>query len=203
MPPVVATGLPLCPKLLALVVTHQAEDGVFIGRPGCPARIAWLVDERSKREYVKDPQLLAKHLRQVGFTALDDSQLACLCDMAATPFKMWIELDVLADGSVGDSLGADYYFSSPVLNRSRPSFAEGKPATRAMEALQAHGLIDERWRLLADATTATLVPLRNEGAGDSAFLIRSEPTFVKPKWVPGKTPLAKVYQIVDVKLLGR
>jgi hypothetical protein len=33
--------------------------------------------------------------------------------------------------------------------------------------------------------------------------MRSEPTFVKAKWVPGKTPLAKVYQIVDVKLLGR
>lgn len=180
----------------------QAEDGVFIGRPDCPARIAWLVDEQLKREYVRDPRLLANHLRQVGFTALDGSQLACLCDMAATPFKMWIELDVLADGSVGDSLGADYYFSSPVLNRRRPSFAEGTPATRAMEALRAHGLIDERWHLLADATTATLVPLNDEEGGRSAFLMRSEPTFVKPKWVPGKTPFAKVYQIVDVKLLS-
>jgi len=156
-----------------------------------------------KQEYVKDPQLLAKHLRQVGFTALDSSQLACLCDMAATPFKMWIELDVLADGSVGDSLGADYYFSSPVLIQRRPSFAEGKPAARAMEALQAHGLIDERWHLLADATMATLVPLDNEEDGLSAFLMRSEPTFVKPKWVPGKAPLAKAYQIADVKLLVR
>lgn len=181
---------------------RQAEDGVFIGRPGCPARIAWLVDERLKQEYVKDARLLAKHLRQVGFTALDSSLLACLRDMAATPFKMWVELDVLADGSVGDSLGADYYFSSPVLRRSRPSFAEGQPATRAMEALQARGLADERWRLLADATTATLVALSNEEGGRSAFLMRSEPTFVKAKWVPGKTPLAKAYQIVDVKLLG-
>ena len=181
----------------------QAEDGVFIGRPGCPARIAWLVDERVKQEYVRDPHLLANHLRQVGFTALDGSQLACLCDMAAAPFKMWIELDVLADGSVGDSLGADYYFSSPVLNQRRPSFTEGTPATYAMEALQARGLIDERWHLLADAAAATLVPLNGEKDGYSAFLMRSEPTFVKAKWVPGKTPLAKVYQIVDVKLLGR
>ena len=182
---------------------QQAEDGVFIGRPGCPARIAWLVDERLKQEYVKDARLLANHLRQVGFTALDSSQLTCLCEMAAAPFKMWIELDVLADGSVGNSLGADYYFSSPVLNRKRPSFAEGKPAARAMEVLQARGLIDERWHLLADATTATLVPLHDEEGRQSAFLMRSEPTFVKAKWVPGKTPLAKVYQIIDVKLLGR
>ena len=33
--------------------------------------------------------------------------------------------------------------------------------------------------------------------------MRSELAFVKAKWVPDKTPLAKAYQAVYIKLLGR
>ena len=48
-----------------------------------------------------------------------------------------------------------------------------------------------------------LVPPNDEGGRRSALLIRSELAFVKAKWVPDKTPLAKAYQAVYIKLLGR
>ena len=178
------------------------EEAVFLGREGKPTRVASRVDKYLQREYAKDASLLASHLQQVGYTAIDDDKLACLCEMAAAPFEMWLEYDVLDDGSVGEALGADHLFGGSVLSVARTDFTEGGPAACAMHALERHGLADERWRHLADATMATLMPLPVDGAGPSFLLVRSEPDYVKAKWAPGKPPLAKVYQGLEAKLLG-
>lgn len=189
----------------ACVVSRQPnewvvmEEGVFADRPGRPARIASHVGRRLQRAYAADAGLRAAHLRQVGFEALDDEMLACLCEMASSPFDLWLEFDVLADGSVGDALGADLLFGGSVIGEAQhASFAEEGAATKAMQALERRGLADGRWRALAGASTRRLVPHLDDAGEVRAFVVRSEPVFVKAKWVAGRDPLAKVYQSCDV-----
>ena len=178
------------------------EVGVLASRVGSPARIASHVHKNLQRAYAEDTDLLAKHLRQTGFTALEDDMLSCLQEMAASPFEFWLELDVLKDGSVGDALGADLLFGGSSVVGPRADFSDGSPASLAMTRLQDRGLADERWHVLADAFMARLVPLPVGDEGPTFFFARSEPTFVKAKWVPGKPPMAKIYQSLEAKLLG-
>lgn len=178
------------------------EEGVFADRAGRPARIACRVGEKLQRAYAAEASLLEAHLQQVGFCVADEGMLTCLREMAQSPFELWLEFDVLEDGSVGDSLGADLTFGGSVLGGRRTGFDESSPFARAMDALEARGLADGRWRHLARATMSRLVPVSGGDEGPTLVLVSSEPTFVKAKWIPGETPIAKIYQSCDAKLLG-
>lgn len=201
-----AIGEPEAGVRSARVVSRQPrewtvmEEGVFADRPGRPARIASAVGRRLQRAYATDAGLLAQHLRQVGFEVFDNDMLACLCEMASSPFELWLEFDVLADGSVGDALGADLLFGGSVIGKTlRTSFDEGSPAAKAMQALEQRGLADGRWRMLAAASMRRAVPHPH---GTGVFVMRSEPVFVKAKWAAGHRPLAKVYQSCEAMPLA-
>ena len=115
---------------------------------------------------------------------------------------LWLEFDVLADGGVGDSLGADLLFGGSVLGKRRTSFVAEDVGAAVMGALEARGLADDRWRRLAEGSMATIVPVGVEGNKRAFCLLASAPTFVKAKWAPGEAPMAKIYQNCDAKLLA-
>lgn len=162
--------------------------GFHPGRPNTPVRVDCFVDDRLKAAYAGVPSLLEAHLRECGFTATS----AALRDLAGlvmhSPFALELQFDVLADGSVGPTIGVSAGFPMGPASKMRPLFADGGAASGLMEQVEARGLADGRWRLVPDAMLARLVE-----TGDGPLALYNAPTFVKLR-VRGGVPLdAKAY----------
>ena len=192
---------------------HVWYYGLLTARADKPLRIDFFVSRAAKEACAKDISLLARHLKDVGFSAVSDTFLARTKELAAMPFAMELQFDVLADGSTSSTIGTSFSFgkfpkeredipagdiaehteSAQVIfcNSSaaeiRKDFEQGDVAA-LMEKIQSWGLADERWHLLPEASFSKRLAL-----GAVSLEIVNRPRFVKLRYKEGKPFDAKVY----------
>lgn len=162
--------------------------GVHPGRPGAPVRVDCFVDAKRKAAYAADPALFERDLRAVGFEAISPALIDLARPILISPFGLELQFDIMKDGSLGPTLGISAGFSLGAASRLRVLFGEGGPGAGLMGAVEALGLSDGRWRLIADASYATRVALDGQ-----ELLLYCVPTFVKLRLREGRPLDAKAY----------
>ena len=131
--------------------------GFHPGRPATPVRVDCFVDDGLKATYAADPPLLARHVRECGFADAGAAPLDLAALVAASPFALELQFDVLPDGSVGPTIGVSAGFGTASAPGLRAMFADGGAAADLMAQIERRGLSDGRWRLMPGATFARLV----------------------------------------------
>ena len=178
---------------------HVWYYGLLTSRADKPLRIDFFVSRAVKEAYAKDISLLARHLEDVGFSAVSDTFLERTRELAAMPFVMELQFDVLADGSTGSTISTSCSFVKfPKERKEIPAgdiaehmenvqvvfcnisaaelkkdFAQGEVAA-LMEKIQSWGLADERWHLLPEATFTKRLSF-----GGVSLDIFNRPRFIK------------------------
>ena len=162
--------------------------GVFPRRPRPHLRVECIPTRMLQKSYAEDVGLLERHLRQVGFDEFGDTVLSRTSELAALPFRIEFQFDVEPGGRAGSTIGVSMRFAPPPGTDSWEFFNPAGQAGKLMRQLEAWGLADERWHLLAQTAFAT----RIDRTGDStiAFCL---PTFVKLRWRDGLPLDAKCY----------
>ena len=200
-------------------VGHAPKDwhvwyyGLLTARADKPLRIDFFVSRAAKEAYAKDISLLARHLEDVGFSAVSDTFLERTRELAAMPFAMELQFDVLADGSTDSTISTSYSFgkfpkereeipagdiaehmeNAQVVNCNitaaelKKEFSQGE-IVALMEKIQSWGLADERWHLLPEATFTKRLSF-----GGISLDIFNRPRFIKLRYKEGKPFDAKVY----------
>lgn len=192
---------------------HVWYYGLLTARADKPVRIDFFVSRAVKEAYAKDISLLARHLKDVGFSAVSDTFLARTKEIAAMPFVMELQFDVLPDGSTGSTISTSCSLGKYPKERKeipsgdiaahtesvqvvycnisvaeiRKDISQGEVAS-LMEKIQSWGLADERWHLLSEATFIKRLSL-----GSVSLEIINRPRFIKLRYKEGKPFDAKVY----------
>lgn len=173
---------------------YACYAGVFPRRTVPFLRVECIPTAGLQQAYATNPELLGEHLRQTGLGQLGDTLVPWCQRLAGTPFQLEFQFDVDPRGSARGTVGASVRFAAPVgygaWKPFRPDAEGGELMRQAME----RGLVDERWRLLADTAFATR--LRHDGA---SALLYGYPAFFKLRWRDGEPLDAKVYLIAGVQ----
>ena len=162
--------------------------GVFPRRPVPFLRVECIPRYELQQAYADDPALLETHLRQVGLTAFGDTLLARCGELAKLPFRMEFQFDVTPEGSAGATFAVSSRFAPPPGHGAWKAFDVDGAAGTLMQRVEAWGLADERWRLLA----GTAFSQRLRSAGESCLLY-CFPAFLKLRWRDGAPLDAKTY----------
>ena len=169
-------------------------DGAAVGNPVPWVRIECIPAIQLQEAYAKDGELLATHLRQVGLSELDSSIVARCQLLARTPFQLEFQFDVGADGAAGAVFGASVRFAQPPGTDSHQAFIPDGAAGELMTQLEAWGLADNRWRLLAGTAFA-----KRLSRGSENRILYCYPAFVKLRWKSGEPLDAKAYLIAGAQ----
>ncbi len=162
--------------------------GVHPGRPGAPVRIDCFVDESLKRVYAAEPAKLEDDLRKVGF-AVEGLTARCVgAEVAAFPFDMELQFDVLSDGTLGRTVGISAQFPLTVANTARLLWEPAGSAAQLMEFAVNSRIADARWRCVRDVMFSTAVR-----DGSIARALYCVPMFAKFRVRADELLDAKVY----------
>lgn len=159
--------------------------GVFPTRTEPFLRVECIPSRGLQRAYASDPTLLSAHLRQAGIDAPGSTTVERCQALAATPFQLEFQFDVTPEGAAGRTFGASVRFSAPTKDAGATSFVG---AVGLMQQVEAWGLADGRWPLLA----RTAYSKQLEYGGESCQ-IYCYPAFVKLRWRDGEPLDAKTY----------
>ena len=168
--------------------------GVFPGRQGHNLRVECIPSRGLQRAYADDAALLEGHLRQTGLREFGDTLVERCQQMAKAPCALEFQFDVEPDGRAGTTFGASLRFAQPPGNDRRQSFSRDGAAADLMRQVQAWGLADGRWRLLADTMFAKRVSF-----GSASCILYCYPAFLKLRWHAGEPLDAKAYLIAGVQ----
>ena len=131
--------------------------GVHPGRPGAPVRVDCFVDESLKRAYATKPAKLEEDLREAGF-AVEGSTVRCVgTEVAASPFGMELQFDVLSDGTLGKTVGVSAQLPLVTASAARPLWEPAGGAARLMEFAVNSRIADARWQHVRDTMFSTAV----------------------------------------------
>ena len=175
--------------------------GMFRGRPDSPLRVCGYLDPGEQAACAEDPAHVAQMLDAAGFSAYDASMLGRVSELlAATPGQADFQLDVLPDGSLGDTFAIDLRFETAQPQAVRASFANG-PAARIMSMLERWGAADSRWKQGGDTAFARAIPVQlPDGSwGRQSFTLM--PQWVKARWTAGVLQPSKLYLLGKSTLL--
>lgn len=162
--------------------------GFHPGRPDTPVRIDCFVNSKLKAAYASDPSLFEAHLQDCGFSATSTALRELAHLVAASPFSLELQFDVLEDGSVGPTIGVSAGFPMAPASAMRPLFEDDGPAAGLLAQIEARGLADSRWRLIPGTIYTGAVD-----AGEDKVVLYDAPTFVKLRVRDGQPLDAKVY----------
>ncbi len=165
-------------------------SGVFPARPGHNLRVECIPNRDLQIAYAKDPSLLRDHLHKVGLSNIGGSIVERCRLLASAPFQLEFQFDIDEDGLPEPMFAASARFSDPPGEDSYHCFDPEGAAGTMMKQLEAWGLVDERWRLLADMMFAMKVTKEN-----ISRTIYCYPAFIKLRWKDGEPFDAKSYLI--------
>ena len=170
--------------------------GVFPSRPGFNLRVECIPAPQLQRAYAQDPRLLREHLQQVGVREFGDTLVERCCELAASPYQLEFQFDVDEQGAAEQTFSASLRFASLSDKGGEPGlpYDQDGAAGQVMQKVEAWGLADKRWRLLAD----TMYAQRVSFGGDTCRLF-CHPAFVKLRWRDGEPVDAKAYLIAGVQ----
>ncbi len=164
--------------------------GVFPGRPGHNLRVECIPDEDLQRAYASDSTLLEAHLIQMGMAKLGDTLVPRCQLMAKLPLQLEFQFDVDSQGCASETFAASVRFAQPPGKSSLQAFDPDGAAGDLMRQVEAWGLADNRWRLLADTVFAKRASL-----GFESSILYCYPAFLKFRWRAGNPLDAKAYLI--------
>ena len=163
--------------------------GVHTRRRGNPLRLGNFLRSDTKKRYAEDMRLLDKDLRTIGFPAsLSPIMTDKLKELFAFPVPIDVQLDVFADGTVGDTLGISLGTGHIGPGAMAASLAGGF-ARDIMELLESWGVADSRRHLLAKTMFALSRMLRFADGDKQRFILSSKIAFFKVRF-KGNMPLA-------------
>jgi hypothetical protein len=171
--------------------------GVHPGRPGSPVRVDCFVSAALKEEYAQDGALLEHDLRSCGFGVADTALQELAAPILESPFNLELQFDVMHDGSTGPTLGISAGFSLKSESAVRAIFSEGGAASQLMDAIEALGLSDARWRHVPGTAFSRFMQV--DGALLALYCV---PTFVKLRLRDGKPLDAKMYLQAGARILS-
>ncbi len=167
---------------------HIWYFGVHPGRSGAPIRVDCFVNKSVKRAYAVEPAAFEKDLQRVGFS-VDGSMTRCVgAEVAASPFGMELQFDILSDGALGQTMGVSAQFPLSAVSTARPLWEPTGGAAQLMEFAVRSQVADARWRRIRDTMFSTAV--QNGNILQALYCI---PMFVKLRVRANRLLDAKVY----------
>ncbi len=124
--------------------------GVHPGRPGAPVRVDCFVDEGLKHVYATEPAKLEEDLWEVGFTVEGQTVRRVGAEVAASPFGMELQFDVLSDGAPGQTVGVSTQFPFVHASAARTLWEPAGDAAQLMGLAENSRIADARWRRIQD-----------------------------------------------------
>ena len=162
--------------------------GVHPGRPGAPVRVDCSVDESLRHAYAAEPAKFEGDLRQAGLAVEGSATRRVGAEVAASPFGMELQFDVLSDGALGRTVGVSAQLPLVPASAARLLWEPAGGAARLMEfAVDSHAA-DARWRRVRDATFSTAV--QDGGVSRALYCI---PVFAKFRVRADEFLDAKIY----------
>ena len=167
---------------------HIWYFGVHPGRSGAPVRVDCFVDKSLKRTYAVEPAKLEEDLRKAGF-AVEGSAARCIgAEVAASPFGMELQFDILSDGALGRTMGVSARLPLVAASAARLLWEPAGKAAQLMEFAENSRIADARWRRVRDIVFSTAV--RNGNISQALYCV---PVFAKYRVCADKLLDAKVY----------
>ena len=170
--------------------------GVFPMRPGHNLRIECIPAYAQQQAYAQNKVLLARDLQQAGIENPGDNMLERCQLLAQTPFQLEFQFDVEQEGILGTTFGASLRFAAPHHANDDSSFTTDGASGSLMSKLEAWGLADARWRLLADTIGAWRL---GHADGRPPVTLFCYPAFVKLRWRNGEPLDAKAYLVAGIQ----
>ncbi len=140
---------------------HIWYFGVHPGRPGAPVRIDCFVDKSLKLAYAAEPAKLENDLKRVGFAIEDSTPRRVGAKVAASPFGMELQFDVLSDGTLGQTMSVSAQLPLSAARAARLLWEPAGGAAELMEFAVGSHAADARWRRIPDTMFSTAVQDRN------------------------------------------
>ena len=162
--------------------------GVHPGRSGAPVRIDCFVDKSLKHAYATEPAKLEEDLKEAGYVVDGSMARRVAVEIAASPFGMELQFDVLSDGKLGQTVGISARFPFVAASTARQLWEPGGAAAQLMEFAVDSNVADARWQHVRNAMFTTAV--RDENALRALYCV---PMFAKFRVREGKLFDAKVY----------
>jgi hypothetical protein len=177
---------------------HIWYFGVRPGRPGAPVRIDCFVGEGLRRAYAAEPAKFEEDLRQAGFAVEGSAARRVGAEVAASPFGMELQFDILSDGALGQTVGVSAQFPLAIASTARQLWEPAGSAAQLMEfAVDSHAA-NARWQQIPNAIFSTVVQ-----DGDISQALYCVPVFVKFRVRADKLLDAKTYLQADAVSLSR
>ena len=159
--------------------------GVHTGRQGNPLRIGSFLSAECQKSYAKNISLFENVLAAVGFPVpLGPMMKDKLQELFAFPFPVDIQLDVMEDGSVGDTLGISLGTGQFERNEMAASFKNGA-AKQVMRLWEEWGIADDRWKEIPGATYAVSAALHSSEGGTRRYILSGRVGFLKVRFRGG------------------
>lgn len=162
--------------------------GVHPGRPGAPVRVDCFVDASLKRAYAAEPAKFEEDLRQAGFAVEGSAVRRVGAEVAASPFSMELQFDILSDGTLGQTVGVSAQFPFAIASTARLLWEPDGGAAQLMEFAVNSRAADTRWRRIRDAMFSMVVQ-----DGGVLYALYCIPMFVKFRVRAGELLDAKIY----------
>lgn len=167
--------------------------GMFRGRSGSSLRVCGYHGNEQRQACAESTSHVAEVFDSIGFAAYDDVMLRQISElMALAPGQTDFQFDVLSDGSLGSTFSIDVRFAIEQPRLVRASFEKG-PVSQVMRYLQAHDVVDDRYRLAAEAAFARALPLLDDGGAQCVYTFTLMPQWVKVRWTDGELQPSKLY----------
>ena len=129
---------------------HVWYFGVHPGRPGAPVRVDCFVEKELKRTYAANPARLEEDFQNIGFAVEGPAVRSIGAEVAASPFGMELQFDILPDETLGQTVGISAQLPLVPASTARPLWEPGGAAARLMEfAVNSH-VADARWQHIPD-----------------------------------------------------
>ena len=175
--------------------------GLFQGRPQSPLRVCGYVSSQQQQQLAKSPDTLAGVFEAAGFEAYDGALLDAASTLAArVPGALDYQIDVMPDGSLGDTFAIDLQFDVEQPEEVCATFANGAGA-QVMQLMEEWGIADGRWRLIPDAAFARALPIERENGTPGLFSFTLMPGWMKVRWRNGVMQPSKFYFLAKCSLL--
>ena len=167
--------------------------GLFRGRAQAPLRVCGYLDKEEQQACVRDPERLGRALERAGLGDFGSEPLAqAACVLALAPDYVDFQLDVLPDGSLGDSFAFDVHFDRMRSSEVRAAFADGS-ARPLVEQLKAWGIADDRVEMMPELTLNRGLPVVRADGSSGVYGFSIAPGWLKVRWRAGVLQPAKMY----------
>ena len=166
--------------------------GLFPGREGVPIRIGGYMGAAERAKCSGDPAHLCEQFRRIEFSAFDGPMLERCCEFMRLVSSVDFQFDILQDGSLGDTFGLSLSFNETSPRKARECMESGYGAI-LMNTLEAWGLADGRWRMLAGVPFARHVSYLRDDGREGRLALCVLFNYAKVKFVECRAQPAKFY----------